>query len=259
MTLPEALAPLARDLRGTAVLTDFDGTLAAIVPDPADAVAVPGAVAVLGSLARRAAVVAIVSGRPVSFLAEAFKGGDGSVALYGGYGLEWMEDGHVHRAPALDSWIEPLRRFASAARSDAPSGVRVEDKGWGVTLHWRQHPAGAPWAERFATRWAAETGLSLQHGRMAVELRPGVPLDKGTVVERLAARCRCACFFGDDAGDLAAFDALDRLAATGVTAVRVVVADAESPPELLARADVVLEGPAAAVAMLGEFVTAADQ
>ena len=50
-------------------------------------------------------------------------------------------------------------------------------------------------------------------GRMAVELRPPVPVDKGTTVAELvdAAR-RSPVFAGDDAGDLPAFAALARLA-----------------------------------------------
>ena len=61
---------------------------------------------------------------------------------------------------------------------------------------------------------------------------------------------RAACFVGDDAGDLAAFDALDDLAATGVAVVRVAVTSAEAPAELLRRADLAVDGPAAVVELL---------
>ena len=57
---------------------------------------------------------------------------------------------------------------------------------------------------------------------------------------------------GDDRGDLDAFDALDRLAATDedVTVARVAVRSPESPSELLERADVVVEGPEGALSLL---------
>ena len=55
---------------------------------------------------------------------------------------------------------------------------------------------------------------------------------------------------GDDRGDLPAYDGLDRLATRGVHAVRVAVAGAETPPELLARADLILDGPAAVLDLL---------
>jgi trehalose 6-phosphate phosphatase len=46
---------------------------------------------------------------------------------------------------------------------------------------------------------------------------------------------------GDDLGDLAAFAAAAAIA--GGTGVRVAVRSSEAPPELLAQADVVVEGP----------------
>jgi trehalose 6-phosphate phosphatase len=139
----------------------------------------------------------------------------------------------------------------AALVAGAPAGLGIEDKGFALTLHWRQAPEHGPWAEAFARDQAERHGLALQPGRRAVELRPPVGPDKGSVVELLAARCRAAVFAGDDAGDLAAFDALDRLAATGVAAVRMAVADTESPDELVARADLVVDGPRRAVEVLG--------
>ena len=90
---------------------------------------------------------------------------------------------------------------------------------------------------------------------MAVELRPPVPVDKGTVVEELCAGLEAAAFAGDDAGDLAAFDALDRLQRDGrlAHAVRIGVRSAEAPPELMARADVAVDGPAGLAALLAEL------
>ena len=52
----------------------------------------------------------------------------------------------------------------------------------------------------------------------------------------------------------AAFDALDRLEEKGILAVRVAVASAESPEELIARADVVVDGPAQAMELLAELL-----
>ena len=50
---------------------------------------------------------------------------------------------------------------------------------------------------------------------MSVELHPPVAVDKGTVLAELASGLAAACFIGDDAGDLPAFDALDELAEAG--------------------------------------------
>lgn len=241
---------LAEDPGSSAVLCDFDGTLAPIVADPETAEPLPEAAPVLAALAGRFSVVAVVSGRPVSFLAGRLHGAGPALRLYGGYGAEWMAGGAVHRAPEVEPWAGPVAEVLAAARAQAPSGLGIEDKGFALTLHWRQAPETGAWATPFAARWAERTGLALQPGRRAVELRAPVDIDKGTVTEQLASGCAAACFAGDDAGDLAAFAALDRLAGRGVAAVRMAVADTESPPELIERADVVVHGPAEALAML---------
>ena len=249
-----ALGPLAVLLErpgASAVVTDFDGTLAPIVADPEQAVALPGVPALLGTLAAHFAVVAVVSGRPAAFLAERLAAAGPAVRLFGVYGLEWVEDGEVRRAPAVEQWRDPARAVVVAARAHfAGEDVWVEDKGASVTVHWRRAPDAGDRAWEFARHWAQRTGLLLQPGRMAVEFRPPVDIDKGVVVEKLATGCAAACFAGDDAGDLAAFAALDRLAVTGTRGVRLAVADEESPPELIAAADVVVSGPDQAVALL---------
>ena len=66
------------------------------------------------------------------------------------------------------------------------------------------------------------------------------------------------CFLGDDVGDLPAFDALDRLAAAGVHTVRVAVSTEEAPQEVLERADVVVDGPAGALAVLERLAAGQD-
>jgi trehalose 6-phosphate phosphatase len=256
-----ALGPLAvllEDPATSAVLTDFDGTLSTIVPDPATAYPLPEAPGVLGALARRFAVVAVVSGRPVSFLAERLAAAGPAVRLFGAYGLEWMEDGRLRRAPEAEPWRDVVAEVVRAARSEfAGEAVGIEDKGVSVTVHWRLAPDAGARASAFAQSWSERTGLSLQRGRMAVEFRPPVGIDKGHVVERLARGCGAACFAGDDAGDLAAFAALDRLALEGTRCVRVAVADEETPPELVAAADVVAGGPAEALSLLNALVTGA--
>lgn len=254
--LPAPLAVLLEDPAAGAVLCDFDGTLAAIVPDPDTARPLPQATSVLGALAARFGVVAVVSGRPVSFLAHHLGAVGPALLLYGGYGAEWLADGGLWRAPEVESWLPAVAEALAAARRQAPEGLGIEDKGYALTLHWRRVPETGPWARAFAEDWSARTGLALQPGRRAVELRPPVGPDKGTVVEHLGKGCRAACFAGDDAGDLAAFSALDRLAERGLCAVRLAVADAESPPELLERADVVVAGPEEALAVLGALAGA---
>jgi trehalose 6-phosphate phosphatase len=141
-------------------------------------------------------------------------------------------------------------------------GIAVEDKRVVVTLHYRtaRDPLVASGVvEGIAEDLASRHGLVVEPGRASVELRPPVPLSKGAVVRRIVSQngLTAALFAGDDTGDLPAFQALDELAAEGLRAVKVAVRSEESPPGLLASADLVVDGPCGVLALLDELTEGA--
>lgn len=226
------------------LLCDFDGTLAPIVDDPAAAAPLPGAVTVLRDLASRLALVAVVTGRPVVEVRRHLD--DPRIAVVGQYGLEREVAGAV----VVDPRVAPFAAAVAAAADEAEQrwpGLRVERKGRvACTLHWRERPDDAP-AATAVSDLAARHGLAAWPARMAVELRPPVVVDKGTAATALLAGCPAdlAVFAGDDHGDLAALAAVRAWSATapGRRAVGLAVASPESPPDLLAAADLVVDGP----------------
>jgi trehalose 6-phosphate phosphatase len=250
----EPAAALRAHPDATVVVTDFDGTLSPIVQDPASARPLPGVVDVLHELARRYQRVAVVSGRPVSFLRDRLELDErpsSPLFVSGLYGLEWLEDGEPHVHEQAIAFRDLIDEVADGAETAAPAGVHVERKGLSITIHVRNAPEHDDWARSWAEAAAAEHGLALHPARRSYELRPPVALDKGTVVDGLVDGAAAACFLGDDLGDLPAFDALDRLrAASDATTVRVGVRSAEAPDELLRRADLVVEGPEGSLAFL---------
>lgn len=227
------------------MLSDFDGTLAPIVDDPATAVPLPGIVEALAELAARYALVGVVSGRPVSYLVDHLGGG---LQLSGLYGLERWRHGRRVEVDEVEAWRAPVAE--ATARAQAHLGPIVEAKGLSLTLHFRTAPGRADEVRNWATGEAARSGLRLHEARSSIELHPPLGIDKGTEVEALGAGMGAVCFMGDDRGDVAAFATLERLAGTGVHVARVAVASDETPPELLARADVVVEGPTGVLALL---------
>lgn len=248
--IPEPLRPLWEQAAEAALFLDFDGTLAPIVPDPTTAAPLPGVEDVLVRLAGRFALVAVVSGRPAAFLLGALPSGRG-VRMAGLYGMEIVEaDGQVVTAPDAAPWRAAVADEVRVARAAAPAGVGVEDKGLTVTLHWRNAPEAEAWALGFARNAVDRTGLRAEPGRMSIELRPPLDADKGTVVRAWAPGHRAVGCFGDDLGDLPAFRALDDLEKTGVAVARVAVTDPESPLTVSAAADVLVEGPEGALALL---------
>lgn len=228
-----------------AVLTDFDGTLSPIVLDWTAAAPLPGARDALDALAERYAVVAVVSGRPVSYLAEHL---GSRIRLSGLYGLETMIDGVRIPAEGAERWRSCVQRAFESATTQF--GSVAEDKGLSMTVHFRTRPEIAEQVVAWASREAHRSGLELRAAKASVELHPPVLFDKGTVVEHTVDGLGAACFFGDDVGDLPAFAALDRLRASGVHTVKIGVRTAEAPTALMETADVVVDGPAGALALL---------
>jgi trehalose 6-phosphate phosphatase len=242
----DALAPLLEQPERTVVLTDFDGTLAPLVDDPAASTALPGAVEALGAVAARFGHVAVVSGRPASFLLERIGPG---LTLSGLYGLESVDpDGSIVVAPEAAVW-EPVVREATA-RARAALGGLVEPKGLSLTLHFRTAPEREAEVRALAAAEAGRSGLVVRPAKASVELHPPVSADKGTVVVAAARGMAAACFLGDDVGDLPAFDALDRLAGEGLRTVRIGVRTEEAPAMLLDRCDLVVDGPEGALGVL---------
>ncbi len=249
LSVAELLAPFRADPAGSGVFSDFDGTLAPIVEDPSVAVALPGVVDALTQLALHYGRVGVISGRPASFL-QANLGGRG-LFLSGLYGLELVDaDGKVGAIAEAERWRSVVDEVACAADVGLPPGVTVERKGLSVTVHYRRDLAQQPAAAEWTAAQARATGLALHPARMSYELRPPVKRDKGTVLAEAAEGRRQVCFLGDDRGDLEAFDALDRMAAAGATAVKVGVTSAEAPEEILERADVVVDGPEGSLSFL---------
>jgi trehalose 6-phosphate phosphatase len=245
----ELLAPLRASPSTSAVLIDFDGTLSPTVDDPEAAEMLPGASDVLRHLAGRYALVAVVSGRPLDFLQQRLPA---AVMASGLYGIESSREGERVEHPEAEPWRRVVSDVAVLAEREGPDGLRVENKGLSLTLHYRGRPERADAVARWADVQSRRSGLVARSAKMSVELHPPIEVDKGTTVVELcrAAGASAACYLGDDLGDLPAFDGLDRLAADGVHTVRVAVTGAEAPAALIARADLTVEGPKGVLALL---------
>jgi trehalose 6-phosphate phosphatase len=255
--LPAPLRPLAARPNEAAVLVDFDGSISAIVDDPAAARVLPPARDALARLIGVVATVAVVSGRPVEFLARAID--VPGLTLVGQYGLERMVDGRAVVDPRAEPYLDAVASAADEVEHELPD-LHVERKaGIAVTVHWRTAPGRESHAVEVVDRIARHHGLAVYPTRMAREVRPPVPADKGTAVEALVDGAANACFAGDDRGDLDAFATLARLEAAGRLehAVRIAVGSAEAPPELIAQAELVVDGPGGLVSVLEELADAA--
>jgi trehalose 6-phosphate phosphatase len=252
----ELLEPFLSRPRSSGVFCDFDGTLSEIVAIPSDARPVDGARRVLDELTKRFACVAVISGRSAHELLE-WLGPD--IRIFGVHGAETTSEGSVvlsERAAAYSDVMHRVLEEARAAVADAGlRGALVEDKGVVIALHYRaalDRAAAEEELDRVAAELTERYGLTRGEGRLVFELRPPVTFSKADVLIDLveAMELDAALFVGDDTVDLPAFDALDALATRGVSTLKIAVASEESPDDLIARADVVVQGPAGVVAFL---------
>ncbi|MDP9228706.1 MAG: trehalose-phosphatase [Actinomycetota bacterium] len=244
------LAPLRADPAAAAILTDVDGTIAPIT-ERADAATVPaGTRALLAELAQRYGLVACVSGRR-ALDARRIVGLD-QLVYSGNHGFELLLPGESEARPdpSLNGHDEDAARFVAALDSAEleRTGMRTEDKGAIVALHWRGvDNEGA--AESLASEIAAEAewqGLVAHRGRKVLEIRPDVPINKAIAVAALIPLrpIRSALYGGDDRTDIDAFAALRTLHEDGdLDAVAcIAVGSDEAAPEVSANADLTVPG-----------------
>ncbi len=195
-------------LTGKSLFFDFDGTLVDLADTP-DAVIVDTAlIQLLERLSARApGRIAIISGRSIDQLDGMLGAFAAGVAIAGSHGADLRIPGIPH-LPAT-----PPAMLAEAAATLRPfaetHGLLLESKSHGVALHYRLAPAMEPAAIARAEEIAASTGLTLQRGKMMVELR--APGDKGRAIRLLLATPAMAnttpFFFGDDVTDEPGFAA----------------------------------------------------
>jgi trehalose 6-phosphate phosphatase len=254
------LAALLTDPAGALLAFDFDGTLAPIVDDPAQAWAYEEAVHALSRLGPHVRALAVITGRRAEAAVRLgrFAGAAGLEALVvlGGYGGERWDPATgrgsaVDPGPGMARVREELPGVLAAA--GAPAGTWVEDKGSAVAVHTRQAADPDSALARLVEPLAAlarRHGLMVEPGRLVLELRPpGV--DKGSALRSYAAECeaRSVLFAGDDLGDLPAFQAVEQLRRRGVPGVTVCSGSAEAPA-VAARADLVVDGPSGVAELL---------
>jgi trehalose-phosphatase len=196
---------------------DFDGTLAPIVNDPADAFMPAKTALSLVRLAQKPNIsIAVISGRSLEDLEERVSvpgityAGDHGFAIRG-QGLNFVERIAAERRRALKSLCDRLQ----VALQGIP-GVLLEEKGFTATVHYRLVPGEFHERVLHIVKEAvdnAEGLFRLTHGLFALELRPHVDWNKGNAARWIMGLSgypdSLPIYIGDDTTDEDAFTALD--------------------------------------------------
>ena len=254
-------------LDGVVVGLDFDGTLSPVVDDPEAARLHPAAPGALLELAEVVRAVAVITGRParqaiamgdLDALGNAMLDRGAELFVFGQYGNErWSSTAQRILSPRPPAGLASFERELPGVlrRADAADAY-IEEKGLAVAVHTRRmdDPAGA--FERIVGPLGAlaeRHHLTIEPGRNVVEVRSG-EMHKGQAVRTFVEeqQAKGVVFGGDDLGDIEAFEAVRDLREQGLPGLVICSASTEQP-DLVELADVVVDGPAGVVDVLGRL------
>ncbi len=241
---------------------DIDGTLSPIAPTPDEARLFPGVQALLAE-ARQYAHVAIMTGR-------AIEGGAAMINLegltyIGSHGLEWSNglptSSTIQISPEAMVYAEPgsqLLTLAEQQLADLP-GVFVDRKRIGGSIHYRLSPDPEQARQTILDRLtgpAHAANMRLSEGKRVVEVKTPLNINKGRALRTFAEQfaVQGLLFAGDDRTDLDAILEIERLRQEGMDAISIVVQHADTLPELLAHANIVVQEVDGMAQLLREIV-----
>jgi len=224
------------------LVSDFDGTLAEIVPEPSAAVGLTDSLLALGRLAQLLARVVILSSRTNAELAG-FVPVPG-VRLVGDSGLP---------KPHGDE-LRALKRFNTevAKLLAGTPGAWLEIKPASSAVHFRNAAISGQEVLELLRPLLRETGLYGGLGRKVIEVH-SPQATKGHYLAALIERTKpggLVCL-GDDENDRSVFAVAS---AQSVPHLCVGVGSTEVPPDLFDLCDLVVEGPPEAARFLGTLV-----
>jgi trehalose 6-phosphate phosphatase len=230
------------------LITDVDGVISPIVERPEDAYITPRSLELLAALVQHLPVVGVISGRSAADVHQ--RVGIDGLEYVGNHGLERWAGDHVEVTPsvapyrpALVAAIEELEKH-HRAQPELLHHMQIEDKGATLTVHYRrvaQPEAAHDYLDPILNEIALRQEIELFPGRMIFELRPPIPMNKGTAFEALIKNHQldAAIYIGDDTTDADAMRVARSLRASSECyAVGVGVLSEDTPSVVLEAADV---------------------
>jgi trehalose 6-phosphate phosphatase len=199
--------------RRWALFLDFDGTLADIAVRPEHVFVPPELPTLLTRVRHRFdGALAIVTGRPLEVIDRLLAPFCGDTI--GSHGLEQRLEGvaeacRAERHPELRRAVRQLEAVAAVL-----PGVRLEDKGCSIALHWREAPEREEVVRMELSNLASELGADyrVQFGKSVAELLPAFA-EKGTAISQFLmtpSYCeRRPIFIGDDLTDESGFETVN--------------------------------------------------
>ncbi|MGD9710605.1 MAG: trehalose-phosphatase [Thermomicrobiales bacterium] len=245
-----AMCTAALSASPAGLFADFDGTLSPVASKPDEAYLAPGGGEALSALLNSLDTVMIVTGRSARDASKRI--GVPGLSVVGNHGLELMMDDQLTINPAAIDQIAAINASTAAierAASDFPffDALVIENKQLSASVHYRLAPdvdAAYSAIRPIVASLADEHNLVLTEGKLVIELRPRLAVNKGTAVKQVIDQrgLRGAVMLGDDVTDVDAFLTVRRAREEGMSGVAVAVLSPETHQSVLDTADVFLHG-----------------
>jgi len=227
------------------LITDMDGTISPIVDVPDEARVTPRNLELLAELCAQLTLTAVISGRSAEDVYQRVR--LPGLVYIGNHGMEQWRNGKVIVSHSAAIHRENLLAAAVTIKKNLIEGMRFEDKGVTLSVHYRQTSEPdkvlnetAPVMQSIADKF----GLNLTQGRMVFEFRPPVEIDKGTAFDELLKNYQLdgAFYLGDDTTDVAVFVAARRLRGAGICLSYGLGVDSQGTPQaVLSEADFLVQ------------------
>ena len=200
----------------SALLLDYDGTLAPFQTERDHAYPYPGVVPILDRIIRSGRTrVVVISGRPVHEV-RVLLGPLSNLEIWGAHGLEHLLADGTYRQATIDTEILTVLEEARKWAVMTGFASLIETKPGGIAIHWRgltdaEIEKTQALTQEKLTSFAEQPGLKLLRFDGGFELRTARP-DKGdavtTILKESDTNAQLA-FLGDDLTDEDAFQALE--------------------------------------------------
>lgn len=240
------------------LFTDFDGTVSQVASTPGEATLADNAGEALATLGKSISFVAIVTGRSADDARARINGEH--IAIIGNHGLERITESgrvvHPGAQPHIDDIAQAMAAIHQELAHDPIAlGAVFENKGLSASIHYRltaDREAARSRILDLVKREAQDRGLHFTEGKLVIELRPTVSVNKGTAVLDMIGELglRGAIFIGDDVTDVDAFLALKAVTGDNFLGTSVAVLSPETDPSVREAADVVVNGVVECVTLL---------
>lgn len=228
------------------LMTDIDGTIGFINPDPAKARVSPVCLHYLSLLSKRLKPIAVISGRPVVQMRDMT--GIEDLVYIGNHGFERWVNGEVRLCHGAEQYATLIATTLRDLKAQLDiEGVIPENKGATASIHFRlsrNHEVARRQILAALTNYHRAKELWIRQGRVAIELFPRAEINKGVAVGDLLReyKLRSAIYLGDDLTDVDAFQAIHNARSSAFQGLCIGVIDEETAPVVEEEADFTLNG-----------------